>query len=71
MPLVCPQNSRFLSLGFQLSPVYPIRRLYPLQLVADMCHLQPDYCRIFRPILPPQLSPAYLQGLLVLGHWRL
>ena len=68
--LVRPQDQRTLDLRAQPAAVHPICRLHPLQCQPDLRHLQSGHRRLLYPILPAQLPPAHLQGLLVPGDGR-
>ena len=57
--LVCPKNSQLRIDRNQLSSIHPVRRLYPLQPIANLCHFQSAHSRLFHPILPPQLPSAH------------
>jgi hypothetical protein len=68
--LVGPQNRQLLAPRDQLPAIHSIRRLHPLQPVANVRAPQLGHCRLLHAVLPAQLPPAHLQGLLVPHCWR-
>jgi hypothetical protein len=67
--IVCTQNRQVRHQRDQSSTILPIRWIHPIQSVSDLRANELDHCRVLHAVLPSQLPPPHLQGLL-LPHCR-
>jgi hypothetical protein len=69
LAIVLPTNQRTVRRD-QLPTIHPVCWLHPIQPVPDLRATQLDDCRFLHSVLPAQLPPAHLQGLLIPHRWR-